>query len=359
MNALPSEVGREGRRRVATGWDPMRFLVFFGWWVVCVAVADGQVPPPSPTTSSLQSPVLSSQGADGQIPPLPSATKSPVAVFRELLAMSLGERRAFLTNRPPEAQQRILAKVREYETMRPDDRELRLRVTELRWHLLPLMSQAPTNRAAQIAALPEDYRQLVEDRLRLWDILPPALRKELLENEATLQFFTELNNTTSEAQQRKMLENMPADRRQRLEAAITKWNSMPETERRKIVLRFNQFFDLNDRERQKTLNTLSEPERRQMEKTLAHFEQLNARQRAECIRSFEKFAGLSLEERQQFLKNAERWKLMSPEERDSWRHLVSKLALQPLMPVRIPPPPIPMPPIPRPMPAASNRTAAQ
>ena len=52
-------------------------------------------------------------------------------------------------------------------------------------------------------------------------------------------------------------------------------------------------------------------------------------QRAQCIRSFEKFASLSLAERQQFLKNAERWKLMSPSERQAWRELVNQTAAAP------------------------------
>ena len=49
--------------------------------------------------------------------------KSPVAVFRELLAMSPAERRQALTNLPPEVQKRILAKLLEYESLKSDERE--------------------------------------------------------------------------------------------------------------------------------------------------------------------------------------------------------------------------------------------
>jgi hypothetical protein len=42
-----------------------------------------------------------------------------VDLFRELLAMTRAERRAHLTNRPPASQKLILAKLREYESMRP------------------------------------------------------------------------------------------------------------------------------------------------------------------------------------------------------------------------------------------------
>src|SRR4051812_21202999 len=72
-------------------------------------------------------------------PPLPPPPplKSPVDLFRELLGLSLTERRQFLSNRAPIIQKRLLAKVREYESLKPDERELRLRATELRWYLLP------------------------------------------------------------------------------------------------------------------------------------------------------------------------------------------------------------------------------
>jgi hypothetical protein len=68
------------------------------------------------------------------VPAIPQA-RSPISFFRELLAMNAAERRQALTNRSPEGQKQILADVREYESLPPDERELRLRVTELRWYL--------------------------------------------------------------------------------------------------------------------------------------------------------------------------------------------------------------------------------
>jgi len=87
-----------------------------------------------------------------------------------------------------------------------------------------------------------------------------------------------------------------------LEKGIDQWQTLPEEQRRKMVDRFNQFFDLTSQEKQKVLGKLSDPERRQIDKTLRSFGALSPSQRAQCIQSFEKFAGLSLEERQQFLK---------------------------------------------------------
>jgi hypothetical protein len=266
-------------------------------------------------------------------PPIPPS-QSPISFFRELLAMNAAERRQALTNRPPESQKLILAKVREYESLQPDDRELRLRVTELRWYLLPLMTAPATNRPARLAAIPEQDRKLVEDRLQEWDKLSPDVQKELLANEAIVAYLAEIEGRTPE-QRRLMLESIPLARREMLEKDINKWDTMSEDQRRRMLSRFKAFFELTAQEKQKALNTLSGPERRQIEQTLRTFGSLPADQRAQCIRSFEKFAGLSLAERQQFLKNAERWKLLSPAERQAWRELVR--TLPPPMPPDLPP----------------------
>jgi hypothetical protein len=231
--------------------------------------------------------------------------------------------------------------VREYESFPPDDRELRLRVTELHWYLRPLMTTPATNRASQLARIPEPDRELVEHRLREWDKLAPEVQKELLEHEATLSYLAQIEGRTEEVR-RIILTNIPPARRAMLEQGIKKWNSMSENERRKTLDRFDQFFKLTAAEREQALTTLSEPERRQIEKTLRTFGSLQPDQRAACMRSFAKFTSLSLPERLQFFKDVERWQQMSPGERQAWRDLVSKVP-PPLPPHRPPlPPPVPL-----------------
>lgn len=273
-------------------------------------------------------------------PPVPAVpeVRSPVDLFRELLALSPAERRLCLTNRSEVSQKLILAKVREYESLRPDVRELRLKATELRWHLLPLLSTPPTNRPVQLAHLSPEDRRLVEDRLAAWDKLPAKVQEQLLANEATVRYFAEAGSAATE-QQRKLLEGMSEARRQKLQAGIAEWQALPEEQRRKITASFSRFFELTAEEKQRALNTLSAAERQQIERTLKAFESLRPDQRARCLRSFEKFASLSLEERQLFLKNAERWKLMSPDERQAWRDLVAHVNLLPPIPVSLPPRP--------------------
>ena len=73
-------------------------------------------------------------------PPMPP---SPMDYFRSLLAMSPAQRESALAKKPARIRERILAKVNEYAALDPDERELRLRATELRWYLMPLLRTAP------------------------------------------------------------------------------------------------------------------------------------------------------------------------------------------------------------------------
>src|SRR5262249_6261131 len=80
-------------------------------------------------------------------------------------------------------------------------------------------------------------------------------------------------------------------------------------------------------------------------KTLKKFGQLTPENRRRCLLAMQKFVSLSVGERQQFLKNAERWRLMSPEQRQKWRELVGTLSMQPPLPQAANLPPLP--PVPR------------
>jgi hypothetical protein len=118
-----------------------------------------------------------------------------------------------------------------------------------------------------------------------------------------------------------------------------------------MLSRFSQFFDLTVTEKEKALRTLSAPERRQIAKTLATFGSLPPDQRATCVRAIAKYTSLSLAERQQFLKNAERWQLLTPSQRQAWRDLVN--TLPPPLPPDFPPIP-PSYPVPHRVPAIAT-----
>jgi hypothetical protein len=251
--------------------------------------------------------------------------KSPVELFRELLAMDSEERHKALAQRTPEGRKRIMAKLREYQSLPPEQRELRLRATELSWYLQPLMHVPPTNRVGLIEQIPPgELRSLVQLRLMEWDLLPPPFQTEILTNEVAIRYFAGSEASVSN------LTNMTAARRAKLEEGIVQWQALPEQQRQEILDRFNRFFELRPGDKKKALNTLSEAERKQMEKTLRNYDDLTPEQREQCLRSFEKFAEMSLPERQQFLKNADRWKVMSPSERQAWRDLVHQMPYMPL-----------------------------
>lgn len=253
--------------------------------------------------------------------------KSPVAVFRELLAMSPGQRRVAIAIRPPDIQKRILEKVSEYEVLPDDLREQRLRETELRWYLRPLMDEEPTHRAARLAGVPPQLRQLVEERLQTWDVLPPDLKEKWKNDDVVADYFAQIQSAPD--QRAVILSNVPFRQRVELERELARWQGMTDDDRQRALFGWNEMFKLPPAEQQKTLDAVSDADRQQMEKTLADYGKLTPPQRAQCVKSFEKFATMSIFERQQFLKNAERWKEMTPEEQQKWRELVEKAPIMP------------------------------
>jgi hypothetical protein len=251
-------------------------------------------------------------------PPLP-IWHSPVDSFRRLLVMPNAERKAYLETRNADFRNRVVEKIREYQKLTPEERELKLRATELRWYLEPLLKIAPTNRPAAVATIPVGIREMVAARLQQWDRLSPTVQQSLLTNQHGATYIASV--TTSA--------NSPS--------------APVEAMRRAMAARFNRLFDLTPAEKQTVLASLSEAERRQMEKTLEKFQQLPSAQRRVCILSFQKFVGMNADERQDFLKNAHRWSQMSPSERQAWRELVSAAPnLPPLPIVAAPRPPIPV-----------------
>ena len=274
--------------------------------------------PPDPAASDNS---ISVRTGGKSLPPL---EKSPVDSFRQLLAMTPDEREACLTNRPPEIRIRIIDKISEYEALNPNERELRLRATDLRWYLMPLLRESATNHAARLAQIPMEMRELVQDRLDEWVILPPTLKEEFLENEHILGYFAQVDAGSRPA------ENFG---RAPSEAERTHWNQLSEPQRQQVAAGFKQFFELTPDEKEKALNTLSEPERVQMQKTLRSFENMTAAQRGECVNAFAKFASMSPREKTMFLKNAERWSAMSPAERQAWRDLVINVPRWPPLPI--------------------------
>jgi Protein of unknown function (DUF3106) len=264
-------------------------------------------------------------------PPIPP---SPMDYFRNLLAMSPEEREKALADKPPEIRARILAKVIEYATLDPRESEVRLRATELRWYLMPLLRAAPADRATGLALVPDNIRDLVKSRLMQWEVLPPPLQQEFLENEHIVSYFSSVDTTN-----RLTAESAPNDDEQ------SRWNALSDNERKTMTAQFNAFFELPPPEKEKALDGLSDEERGQVQKAMQTFGQLPPPQRAECMQALAKFDSLSSAERAAFLKNAQRWAQMSPADRKAWIDLVTHVPQWPpavpamLMPPMPPPRP--------------------
>lgn len=256
-------------------------------------------------------------------PPLPTplpVMKSPVDSFRALLVMPIAEQRQFIATRNTNVQEKLLQKIKEYRALTPEDRDLRLKATELRWYLLPLMRLPATNRLDQLALIPENMREMVADRLQQWDRVPAAVQQMFLTNDQAAGYLARVE-------------------------APTNYPPLPPTPqiRQRLAARINQLFDLTPGEKDKVLASLSEAERQQMEKTLDSFQKLSPAQQRQCRRSFKQFAALSPAEQQEFLKNAARWSQMTPAERQSWRELVSAAPRMPPVPfIPVPHPPVPV-----------------
>lgn len=325
---VPIETSSARRRHFPIGG----LALLAGWLGVCGASAEVSTQP-APVAVIARRPA---------VPSLPQPPKSPVAFFRELLAVPAERRGEFLTNRTEETKQRILAKLREYSELPANERELRLQATELRWYLTPLLAATATNRPAMLEAVPADLRPIVSSRLVLWSITPPVLRTQILEDDRKMRLYLQLE-ASSPDQQETLLKSQPPEQRGEIEKGFAQWRALPAADRQKALDRVNRFFDLSAAEKGKVLAKFTDAERQQMEKTLKTFEQLPPDKRARCVRAFGKFASMAPEARAEFLVNARRWEAMSASERATFRKLVE---LAPRLPPTPPTPPRVRPPTP-------------
>ena len=269
-----------------------------------------------------------------------SQPESPVLFFWRLLAMPVAQREQQLAFKPVSQRKVLLEKLVEYERMRPEERDARLQVLQLRLYLIPLMQTPRLERSNYLAKIPASWRPSVEERLKLWDILPPPLQREVLEKDTTRYYFLRLE-ASSPAERKAMLNRLSPAKRTEMEQGLKQWRSLSAEQRQNIYKRLDLYLQLTPEEKSRTLGVYSAAEQKQMAATLKTFQTLPKIQREQCLESFQKFAVMSPSDRDQFLANVERWKEMPPEERQTWRALVN--ALPPLPPGLNPPsfPPLP------------------
>jgi len=289
---------------------------------VLLLPASGQgVRPSSSAPSTVPVPPLPGRAT---FPPVP-AVKTPTDRFRELLAAGPEQREALLSRKTPAARALIEAKLREFGALRPDEREIRLRLAQFQDALSTLLPLPPQERRAQLAMVPAEDLPMIEERLAAWDQLPEAERRDLLESERRLSWFVRQGEVHPDRQRvEAYMASLPPAAQRAAREQLERWLALPPSERSRKSAAFSRFFDLTPAERQAALRTLSETERRQMERALADFSALSPDERSRCVSAFRRFEAMEPAEREQFLRKAERWRSMSPNDRAAWRRLVDR-----------------------------------
>lgn len=270
------------------------------------------------------------------VPPLPPLLASPMQFFRDLLATNAAGREAYLAGRTPAQKKLLDQKLAEYQALNPEQRELRLTMTELRYflvNLLPLPKEMRTNYWPQ---LPAKYRPMLAERLRIWDVLSAENQAKLLDNESALSCLLRLEKAPLPPLPTAP-PSLPPVRRRQIEEAMGLWNGISEAQRQTMVARFHRFFELSEREKRQTLETLPVSQRQNCEAFLAAFARLPKEQRAKCTAALGQFLSLAPAEQDQFLKNAVRWQAMRPADRQAVRAIIQEVPpLPPLPPGFIP-----------------------
>lgn len=284
-------------------------------------------------------------------PPVPMQTtlqKSPVELFRELLAMNADEREKKLASRPAGNRTAILAKLREYEAMEQGEREIRLQVTQLRWDLLRMVNLSAEERSNLMLQLPDREREPLKARLAEWDTLPVAVQSEVLDYEKNLEKsraakFVPATNSVADTGAPPMPPVIPNGTAQVFEH----FRKLPMAERQQVAVSCRHFFELTEEEKQKTLGLIPAQSRVEASKALKNLSNLRPDQREKYFEAFQKFSEMSDGERREFVNNFVRWKNLTEEERRAWRNVVRKLEPLPPMPpgIRGPLLPPPMPPM--------------
>jgi hypothetical protein len=273
------------------------------------------------------------------MPPLPP---SPVDNFRDWLKLSPAERAPLLAKMPEADRRALEAKLANYDSLSADARDLRLRETQMHWHLLALMKLPPAQRKDRLAQVPPDERELVHERLQQFDAWPAAKQKSFLENEEVIGVYLQMQETPPDVRGN-VLRSMPAEVRLPLERRLQKWNGLPPAQRQEMSDHFVQMFQVEDRNKEKIIASLPEDVRKQFDKLNESLKQLPADQRQRCTAALNKFLKMSPDEQNHFLANAARWQKMSEKEHNTWRQIINKVPqLPPLPPGFDPPYPAPL-----------------
>lgn len=278
--------------------------------------------------------------------PEPPARVSPVATFRQLLALSPTDRTAALDRRPASQRELLRTRLADYEALPAEQRELRLQATDLYWHLQQLMVRSSAEREDLLRAAPRELLPILTERLALWDRLPESDRRTLQQHETAIRYFARWRGVPKPPPLPGPSVGTAPAVSFRLQAELDRLQELPADERDRAVENWRQFFDAPGPRAARALQAMSEPEREEMQEVLRKFRALPPTQRQTCIDSFARLANLPPVERAEFLRRAERWESLPAPERAAWRRLVGMLPPLPPIPETVPAgPPLPKAPV--------------
>lgn len=250
-------------------------------------------------------------------PPVPPAQPSatPTELFRRLLAAPPQERQKLLAGRPASSLLVISNALREYEALSPGQREVRLRTLELGWYLEPLLRLPPGQRSARLAAVPEEWRPQIEQRLRFWDGLPEELRQQVLASRSAVRVL--LVPLASAPLGPPVPPSSPAA------SGFPPVPDANQAQHQRLYTSLRLLFDLDAKEQQRILANLPDAHQGHLKKAIEAVQALPAAQRELCLAGLLKYSSLTPEQQQQFLENCQRWASLSPQEQAALRRLAA------------------------------------
>ncbi|NCC59741.1 MAG: hypothetical protein EOM12_02170 [Verrucomicrobiae bacterium] len=131
-------------------------------------------------------------------PPPPSAAitgiapESPFFFFRRLMRMTPEECELALKEHPVPVRDAIRNKIREYKNMPSQESERNLQILDLRWYLFCGVDIQSDMLEGYIHSVPEDYREIIRERLNRWFSIPVEYRTNILANVKTFAYHRQV-----------------------------------------------------------------------------------------------------------------------------------------------------------------------
>lgn len=241
--------------------------------------------------------------------------------FQRLLSISADERENELASKSDKERAFLRRELQKYDQMAKEDRETALQGLRVWYYVRELVKHPVETRADALPVIPEAERKLVEVRLRRWDLLPNDLQQEILANERTIRYVLPEIEGLSREEQKQAQRKLPQSLQKIWDEKLQEWHALPTERREYIYAQFKRFSELSAKERSKVLETLSQQEREQAEKSLQvvqEIDKLSPEEQAACLDSLRNFAETppKSDKLYLYLEQLQRWKEMSLQEKD-------------------------------------------